>query len=285
MREIRIEKSFTNRDSDSLNRYLSEINKIDLISADEEVRLSRKIKLGDEQAYEKLVKANLRFVISCAKKYQGVGLSLGDLVSEGNLGLMKAARMFDESKGFKFISYAVWWIRQAMLSAISEHMRMIRLPMNQILTINKIKHNAASLEQSLEREPTIEELAEVMETESDIIAKTLGQDGHMKSLDEKVSEDSDLDIGGGLADPNTLDADHLVIKSSLGVEAERLLASLGKRDANILRQIMGIGGEGPMTLEEVAIRNDLSKERVRQIRASTISQLRKANLTRLKEYI
>ena len=283
MREIRIEQSFTNREEDSLNRYLYDISKVHLNSTEEEGRLARKIKAGDQHALDKLVRANLRFVISVAKKYQGQGLPLSDLLNEGNIGLLKAAGMFDETKGFKFISYAVWWIRQAIMLGISEQLRIIRVPMNQILAIQKIRKEQELLEQQLEREPTPEELALVTELKESAIIEHLYRKKTTTSLDEKVNSETDLDLTDVLKDPNMQAADEQIVYESMQKDISRLLGVLKKREQKIISELYGLGGS-VMTMDEVAEKNDLSRERIRQIRTDSLAKLRQYAPQRLAEY-
>jgi len=283
MREIRIEQSFTNREEDSLNRYLCDISKVRLLSMEEEVLLAGKIKAGDQHALDKLVRANLRFVISVAKKYQGQGVPLSDLINEGNIGLLKAARMFDQSKGFKFISYAVWWIRQAIMLCISEQLRMIRVPMNQILAVQRIRKEQELLEQRLERDPTPQELATVTELKESAIIEHLYRNKTTASLDAKVNTETDLDLTGILADPNMLAADQQIIYQSMQQDITRLMSILKEREQKIISELYGLHGPA-MTIDEVAQKNDLSRERIRQIRADSLAKLRQHAPRRLAEY-
>lgn len=284
MREIKIDQSYTKRDEDSLNRYLTDISKIPMISAEEEVQLARRIKQGDQPAVQRLVRANLRFVISVAKKYQGQGLPLSDLVNEGNIGLITAARKFDETKGFKFISYAVWWIRQGIMNAMSEHTRMVRVPMNQILAVQKIRKQQTELEQRLEREPTLSELAEAAEIGEMAVAEHLDRHKTTKSLDEKIAEDTELDLAGILSDPNMVAADEQMNCESVKEDIRRLLGVLKKREQKIIIELFGLGGTPELSLEDVARRNDLSRERVRQLKSSSIEKLKYHASLRLTEH-
>jgi len=278
MRQLKISKSITNRDSASLERYLQEIGREDLITAEEEVILARKIKQGDTNALEKLTKANLRFVVSVAKQYQNQGLTLADLINEGNLGLIKAAERFDETRGFKFISYAVWWIRQSILQAIAEQSRIIRLPLNKVGSLNKINKAFSELEQKYEREPTPDELAGILNLEIDEVRSTMGVAGRHVSMDAPFvngEENSLLDV---LENPNTDYADrHVSYSESLRCEVERTLSSLGSKQAEVLKLYFGIGMEQPLSLEDIAQRYDLTRERVRQIKDKAIDRLKAGN--------
>lgn len=288
MREIKITASVTNRSDESLRRYLHDIGKIDLLDPSEEVILARKIKAGDHAAEERLIKANLRFVVSCAKKYQHTSLSLQDLISEGNFGLIRAARLFDETRGFKFISYAVWWIRQAMLNAINEYTRIVRLPMNQQLGIGQINNIAQKLEQQLERDPTLNELAEAMDKTPGQIADFIQVNGRVKYLEDQLP--------GGDSDEHTL-MDHLASSDvdqigqwmhaeMLNYEVENLLGKVNPREQQILKLAFGLKGHTRMENEDIAEEMDLSKERVRQILKNAILKLADdPQVNRLKEYV
>jgi len=273
MRQLKITPSITNRDSHSLDQYLNDISKIDMVTPEEEATLTRLIRGGDEAALHKLTRANLRFVVSVSKKFQNQGLSLNDLISEGNLGLIKAAYRFDETKGFKFISYAVWWIRQGMMQAIAEKSRVIRLPVNQIGSISGINKTYARLEQELEREPSVEEVAEAMEKTVDRIADVISISKRTASLDAPFgneSENSLLDtIASGV---NT--TDDALLKESVSVTIGKVLNTLTERERSILALFFGIGYSQPYTLEEIGDRFSLTRERVRQIKDKALHNLR-----------
>ncbi len=289
MRQLKITASITSRENDSLEKYLSEIARIELISPEEEVELAKKIKLGDEEALEKLTKANLRFVVSVAKQYQGHGLTLSDLINEGNVGLIKAAQRFDETKGFKFISYAVWWIRQSIMLAIVEQSRLVRLPLNKAGNYAKINKIASQLEQEFEREPTLEELAEIMHMkESEIQEITMNGTRHM-SIDAPVNNnDSDE---GSMADliadnDKSSEPDLSVLSQSLKDEIALVLKVISPREAEVVSAYYGINGFNQMNMDEIAARFDLTKERVRQIKERAIRRLRKATTSKLlKSYL
>lgn len=288
MRDIKITVSVTNRNEDSLRRYLHDIGKIDLLDASEEVLLARKIKAGDRSAEERLIKANLRFVVSCAKKYQSTNLSLQDLISEGNFGLIKAARLFDETRGFKFISYAVWWIRQAMITAINEYTRIVRLPMNQQLGIAQINNIAQKLEQELERDPSLDELAEAMDKTPAQVADFIYVNSRIKYLDDQLP--------GGDSDNHTLmehipsqDVDHVgqwMHREMLSYQIDNLLLKVSSREQQILKLAFGLKGHTRMENEDIAAEMDLSKERVRQIIKNAIDKLGKdPQIKKLKQYV
>lgn len=287
MRQLKISASITSRETESLEKYLNEISKLQMISPEEEVELAKKIKLGDERALEKLTTANLRFVVSVAKQYQGQGLTLSDLINEGNVGLIKAAQRFDETKGFKFISYAVWWIRQSIMLAIVEQSRLVRLPLNKVGSYTKLNKLAHKLEQEFEREPTLEELAEVLHLkESDIKDLTLGSAKHV-SMDAPISNDGEegtmLDL---LEDDGKENPDKALTLDSLREEIARVLSMLTHREAEILAAYYGLNGFQPMNLEEIAERFDLTRERVRQIKERAIRRLRKVTTSKtLKTYL
>ena len=283
---MRIVKQFTNRESQSLDRYLQDISKVKLLSPEEEIELAVKIKKGDEQAMEILTKANLRFVVSVAKQYQNQGLSLGDLINEGNVGLIKAARRFDETRGFKFISYAVWWIRQSILQALAEQSRIVRLPLNRIGALNRIGKAYSSLKQEFEREPSSEELANELEMDIEEISDTMKLSGKQISVDAPFSdgeENSLLDILENVQQPAP---DNQLITESLKVEIRNALASLPEREAEVLRLYFGIDVEYAMTLEEIGERFNLTRERVRQIKEKAIRRLRHTSKSKnLKSYL
>jgi RNA polymerase primary sigma factor len=287
MRQLKISKSITNRDSASLERYLQEIGHVELLTADEEVELARRIKAGDNTALEKLTKANLRFVVSVAKQYQSQGLTLPDLINEGNLGLIKAAERFDETRGFKFISYAVWWIRQSILQALAEQSRIVRLPLNKVGSLNKINKAFAQLEQDFEREPAPEELANLLNIEVDEVRTTLGMAGRHVSMDApfaNAEENSLLDV---IENHDAEPADrHVAYRESLRNEIERSLASLTDKQAEVLKLYFGIGIEHPLSLEDIGARFDLTRERVRQIKDKAIQRLKSNNRCKLlKSYL
>lgn len=287
MRQLKISKSITNRDSASLERYLQEISRVDLITADEEVVLARKIRQGDTNALERLTKANLRFVVSVAKQYQNQGLTLADLINEGNVGLIKAAERFDETRGFKFISYAVWWIRQSILQAIAENSRIIRLPLNKVGSLNKINKAFADLEQKYEREPTPDELAGLLNIEIDEVRSTLGVAGRHVSMDAPFvngEENSLLDV---LENTNSEQADrHVGYSESLCLEVHRTLSVLSAKQSEILKLYFGIGVEQPLSLEDIGNRYDLTRERVRQIKDKALQRLKSADKCKLlKSYL
>ncbi len=287
MRQLKITKQVTNRDTISLDKYLQEISKVDLITAEEEVELAQRIRQGDEKALEKLTKANLRFVVSVAKQYQNQGLSLPDLINEGNLGLIKAAKRFDETKGFKFISYAVWWIRQSILQALSEQARIIRLPLNKIGSINRLNKAFAELEQRYEREPTIEELATFLEIKPSEIKDTLRNNTRPLSVDAPLSEDEDSNNLLDVLDKNDIPRpDSRLINESLVHEFERALSTLSYREAAIIKMYYGIAGFPQMTLEEIGEQLELTRERVRQIKEKAIRRLKHSSRSKLlKAYL
>jgi RNA polymerase primary sigma factor len=282
MRQLKITKSITNRESQSLEKYLQEIGKVELIPAEEEVSLAVRIRLGDQKAMERLVKSNLRFVVSVAKQYQNQGLSLPDLINEGNLGLIKAALRFDETRGFKFISYAVWWIRQSILQALAEQSRIVRLPLNKVGLTNRIVRAFQQLEQELEREPTPEELAELLHVELDEVAAALNVNNRHISMDTPVSDEEDTTLVDILENPNADKADvHLEHHESLKTEILRSLKTLSQRQKEVLCYFFGIGLEDPLTLEDIGRKYNLTRERVRQIKDKAISRLQSANRCRL----
>ncbi len=280
MRQLKISKSITNRESASLDKYLQEISKYDLISVDEEVELARRIKKGDKEAMEKLIRANLRFVVSVAKQYQNQGLSLPDLINEGNLGLIKAAEKFDETRGFKFISYAVWWIRQSIMQAINEQSRIVRLPLNQVSSLTKYKKAIQDFEQKYHRKPTEEELAELLETTEEKIKKTASASGKAISVDAPFVEDEDNTLLDVLVNEDAERADEKLMKESLRIEIERALATLTERERDIIKLSFGIGTE-PISLEEIGERYNLTRERVRQIREKALKKLRNTSRSKI----
>ena len=273
MRQLKITKSITNRESPSLDKYLQEIGKYELISMDEEVELEQRIKRGDQRALEKLTKANLRFVVSVAKQYQNQGLSLPDLINEGNLGLMKAAEKFDETRGFKFISYAVWWIRQAILAALAEQSRIVRLPLNQVGMLNKMSKVGSKFEQENQRAPSPEEIASIMNLPKDKVVESLRVSGRHVSIDAPFVEGEDNSLLDVLPNPDSAKADTSLMQESLSLEIERALAQLTKREGEIIRYFFGIGRR-EKTLEEISEELGLTRERVRQIKEKAIRRLR-----------
>lgn len=287
MRQLKITKSITNRESQSLEKYLQEIGKVELISPEEEVRLARKIKLGDQAALDKLTKSNLRFVVSVAKQYQNQGLSLPDLINEGNLGLIKAAQRFDETRGFKFISYAVWWIRQSILQALAEQSRIVRLPLNKVGLTNKIQKAFSQLEQEFEREPSPEELAELLELETEEVSATLGIAARHVSMDTPLSEGEDNTLVDVLANPNAEMANaNIEHKESLKQEIERSMRMLTERQKEVICYFFGIGVDHPMSLEDIGEKFNLTRERVRQIKDKAITKLRTNSRSReLRGYL
>ncbi|HEX7583200.1 MAG TPA: RNA polymerase sigma factor RpoD/SigA [Prolixibacteraceae bacterium] len=285
MRQLKITKSITNRESASLDKYLQEIGKEELITVEEEVELAQRIKKGDQAALEKLTRANLRFVVSVAKQYQNQGLSLPDLINEGNLGLIKAAEKFDETRGFKFISYAVWWIRQSILQALAEQSRIVRLPLNQVGSLNKINKAFSKFEQENERKPSPEELADALELPADKVADTLRVSGRHISVDAPFVEGEDNSLLDVLINNDSPNADRALMMESLAKEIERALATLTERESDIIRMFFGIGCQ-EMTLEEIGERFGLTRERVRQIKEKAIRRLRHTSRSKLlKTYL
>ncbi len=287
MRQLKITKSITNRESQSLEKYLQEIGKVDLLTPEEEVDLAKKIKEGDKEALEKLTQSNLRFVVSVAKQYQNQGLSLSDLINEGNLGLIKAAQRFDETRGFKFISYAVWWIRQSILQALAEQSRIVRLPLNKVGSLNKINRAFAALEQEFEREPTPEEIATLLELPVEEIETTLGVASRHVSMDAPFVDGEDNSLLDILENPNAIEADaHLEYGESLRREIERSLSTLTSRQKDVLKLYFGIGIEHPVSLEDIGDMLGLTRERVRQIKDKAIGKLRENSRSKLlKHYL
>ncbi len=282
MRQLKITKSITNRESQSLEKYLQEIGKVDLLTPEEEVELAKSIKEGDKEALERLTKANLRFVVSVAKQYQNQGLSLSDLINEGNLGLIKAAQRFDETRGFKFISYAVWWIRQSILQALAEQSRIVRLPLNKVGSLNKINRAFAALEQEYEREPTTEEIAKLLEISVEEIETTLGVASRHVSMDAPFVDGEDNSLLDVLENSNTPDTDlNLEYGESLKKEIERSLDTLTARQKSVLKLYFGIGLEHPVSLEDIGDMFDLTRERVRQIKDKAIAKLRENSRSKL----
>ena len=286
MRQLKITKQVTNRETASLDKYLQEIGKVDLISADEEVELAQRIKDGDEIALEKLTKANLRFVVSVAKQYQNQGLSLPDLINEGNLGLIKAAKRFDETRGFKFISYAVWWIRQSILQALAEQSRIVRLPLNKIGSINKINKTYASLEQKYEREPSADEIANVLEISANDVRESQRNSGRHISMDAPLVDGEDSNLYDVIMSGESPNPDDSLINDSLRTEIERSLTTLTDREADVIRLYFGLGSKHAMTLEEIGEKFDLTRERVRQIKEKGIRRLKHTSRSKiLKTYL
>ena len=278
MRQLKITKSITNRESQSLEKYLQEIGKVELISSEEEVRLAALIRQGDQKSLDRLTKANLRFVVSVAKQYQNQGLSLPDLINEGNLGLIKAAQRFDETRGFKFISYAVWWIRQSILQALAEQSRIVRLPLNKVGLTNRIQKAFSQLEQQFEREPSPEELAELLEMDLDEVSASLSISSRHVSMDTPISEGEDGTLLDVLENPNADKTDgELDHKESLKTEIDRSLKTLTERQKEVICYFFGIGVDHPMSLEDIGERFNLTRERVRQIKDKAITKLRTTN--------
>jgi RNA polymerase primary sigma factor len=287
MRQLKITKSITNRESQSLEKYLQEIGKVDLLTPEEEVELAKRIKKGDEIALEKLTKANLRFVVSVAKQYQNQGLSLSDLINEGNLGLIKAAQRFDETRGFKFISYAVWWIRQSILQALAEQSRIVRLPLNKVGSLNKINRAFSELEQNYEREPSADELAEQLEISPEEVETTLAVASRHVSVDAPFVEGEDNSLLDVLENDKTPETDEdLDYTQSLSKEINRSLSSLTERQCDVIKLYYGIGLKHPMSLEDIGDKFGLTRERVRQIKDKAINKLRTTNRSKLlKNYL
>ena len=287
MRQLKITKSITNRESQSLEKYLQEIGKVELISPEEEVKPAIRIKQGDQKALDKLTKANLRFVVSVAKQYQNQGLTLPDLINEGNLGLIKAAQRFDETRGFKFISYAVWWIRQSILQALAEQSRIVRLPLNKVGLTNRIQKAYSKLEQEFEREPSAEELAEILELDIEEVSSTLGIGGRHISVDTPLSEGEDNTLIDVLENPNAERAEmNIEHKESLKLEIDRSLKTLTERQKEVICFFFGIGVDHPMSLEDIGERFNLTRERVRQIKDKAITKLRSNSRSKmLRSYL
>ncbi|SMD45026.1 MULTISPECIES: RNA polymerase sigma factor RpoD/SigA [Aquiflexum] len=286
MRQLKISKQITNRESQSLDKYLQEIGKVDLLTADEEVVLAKRIREGDQLALEKLTKANLRFVVSVAKQYQNQGLSLGDLINEGNLGLIKAAQRFDETRGFKFISYAVWWIRQSILQALAEQSRIVRLPLNRVGSLNKISKTFSELEQKFEREPSPEELAEVLEVTAGEVVDTMKISGRHVSMDAPFVQGEENSLLDVLENDGDEKPDDGLMTDSLRKEVQRALSTLTQREADVITLYFGLNGEHAMTLEEIGEKFNLTRERVRQIKEKAIRRLRHTSRSKtLKPYL
>ena len=286
MRQLKITKQVTNRETASLDKYLQEIGRVDLITAEEEVELAKRIKEGDHPALERLVKANLRFVVSVSKQYQNQGLTLPDLINEGNLGLIKAAQRFDETRGFKFISYAVWWIRQSILQALAEQSRIVRLPLNKIGSINKINKTYAFLEQSHERPPSAEEIANELDMTINDVKESMKNSGRHVSMDAPLVEGEDSNLYDVLRSGESPNPDKELIHESLRTEIERALETLTPREADVIKLYFGLGNHHPMTLEEIGETFDLTRERVRQIKEKAIRRLKHTSRSKiLKTYL
>ena len=286
MRQLKITKQVTNRETASLDKYLQEIGRVDLITADEEVELAQRIKAGDVAALEKLTKANLRFVVSVAKQYQNQGLTLPDLINEGNLGLIKAAQRFDETRGFKFISYAVWWIRQSILQALAEQSRIVRLPLNKIGSINKINKMYAYLEQANERVPSAEEMARELDMSVNDVKESMKNAGRHISMDAPLVEGEDSNLYDVIRSNESPNPDKSLILDSLRTEIERALETLTPREADVIRLYFGLGDQHAMTLEEIGETFDLTRERVRQIKEKAIRRLKHTSRSKiLKTYL
>jgi RNA polymerase primary sigma factor len=286
MRQLKIFKQITNRESQSLDKYLQEIGRIDLITADDEVRLTQRIREGDQSALDKMVKANLRFVVSVAKQYQNQGLTLGDLINEGNVGLVKAAMRFDETRGFKFISYAVWWIRQCILQALAEQSRVVRLPLNRVSTLNKLNRTFSSLEQKFQRDPSPEEIAEVMEIAPEEIFETVQMGNRQVSIDAPFRSGEDGDMLDILEDESEESPDSMLIHSSLSEDVQRSISTLTKREADVILRYYGLNGNQAMSLEEIGEHLNITRERVRQIKEKSLRRLRHTSRSSiLKHYL
>lgn len=286
MRQLKITHSITNRDIKSLDKYLQDICSEELLTPEQEVELAQKIKNGDQEALDKLTRANLRFVVSVAKQYQNQGLSLPDLINEGNLGLIKAAKRFDETRGFKFISYAVWWIRQSILQAIAENSRIVRLPSNQLGALNKLKKEISKLEQDLERPPTEEEISEILGIPEDKIKQILGIAGKHVSIDAPLLADEDVNFVDVLPNEDTPDTDDKLMKESLSLEIERALSTLTEYEREVIKMYFGIGLAHPLSLDEIAMKFNLTRERVRQIKEKGIKRLKTSSKSKnLKAYL
>ncbi|HYG16990.1 MAG TPA: RNA polymerase sigma factor RpoD/SigA [Bacteroidia bacterium] len=286
MRQLKISKQFTNRENKSLDKYLNEISKVPMIDAQEEVELARRIREGDQVALEKLVNANLRFVVSVSKQYQNQGLTLGDLINEGNLGLIKAAKRFDETRGFKFISYAVWWIRQSILQALADQSRIVRLPLNKVGSIGRIGNIAAELEQKLEREPTAEEIANALEIPTAEVENALRTSGRHLSIDAPLAEGEDNTLLGVLDNNDEPHPDLHLINESLQKEINRVISTLSEKERDVLKYYYGLDGGPAHTLEDISEKVGLTRERVRQIKEKALRRLRKSSKSKiLKSYL
>ncbi len=286
MRQLKISKSITNRETASLDKYLQDIGREELITAEEEVELARRIKSGDDKALEKLVKANLRFVVSVAKQYQNQGLSLPDLINEGNLGLIKAAQRFDETRGFKFISYAVWWIRQSILQALAEQSRLVRLPLNQVGSLNKIKKATSRLEQEFERPPSVEEIAKKLDIPEHKLDKALRITTRYVSMDAPIAEDEDTKFLDVFVSEDTPRTDNNLMRESLNKEIQRSLSTLTEKESDVINLYYGIGMNHGLTLDEIGAKFNLTRERVRQIKEKAIRRLKHTSRSKLlKAYL
>jgi RNA polymerase primary sigma factor len=286
MRQLKISKQITNRESQSLDKYLQEIGKVDLITSDEEVELAKRIREGDQVALERLTKANLRFVVSVAKQYQNNGLTLGDLINEGNLGLIKAAKRFDETRGFKFISYAVWWIRQSIMQALAEQSRIVRLPLNRVGSLNKISKTFSELEQKFQREPSPEELADVLDISIEEVADTMKISGRHVSMDAPFAQGEENSLLDVLENDSEETPDSGLIIDSLRKEVQRALSTLTLREADVISFYFGLNGEQAMTLEEIGEKFNLTRERVRQIKEKATRRLRHSSRSKaLKAFL
>lgn len=286
MRQLKISKSITNRETASLDKYLADIGKEELISADEEVQLAQRIRQGDQAALEKLCKANLRFVVSVAKQYQNQGLGLPDLINEGNVGLIKAARRFDETRGFKFISYAVWWIRQSILQALAEQSRIVRLPLNQVGSLSKMSKASIKLEQRFERSPSLDELAAELELPQQKVAETLRMSSRIISMDAPIDHDDETKLVDVFVNEDTPETDENLIRESLSHEVQRSLSTLTDKEREIINMFYGIGHPHSYTLEEIGSMFDLTRERVRQIKEKAIRRLKHSSRSKLlKSYL
>jgi RNA polymerase primary sigma factor len=286
MRQLKISKQITNRESQSLDKYLQEIGRVDLITAEVEVELAKRIREGDQVALEKLTKANLRFVVSVAKQYQNNGLTLGDLINEGNLGLIKAAKRFDEKRGFKFISYAVWWIRQSIMQALAEQSRIVRLPLNRVGSLSKISKTFSELEQKFQREPSTEEVAEMIGVTIEEVQNNLKVSGRHVSMDAPFAQGEENSLLDVLTDANESTPDSALISNSLTMEVQRALATLTEREAQVLGLYFGLNNNTAMTLEEIGEKFKLTRERVRQIKEKATRRLRHTSRSKtLKSYL
>jgi RNA polymerase primary sigma factor len=286
MRQLKISKQITNRESQSLDKYLQEIGKVDLITAEQEVELAKRIKAGDQIALEKLTKANLRFVVSVAKQYQNNGLTLGDLINEGNVGLIKAATRFDETRGFKFISYAVWWIRQSIMQALAEQSRIVRLPLNRVGSLNKISRTFSELEQKFQREPSPEEIAEILDITADEVRENLSVGGRQVSVDAPFANGEESSLLDVLESTSEVTPDSSLLEDSLRKEVQRALATLTQREAEVISYYFGLNGEQALTLEEIGEKFNLTRERVRQIKEKATRRLRHSSRSKsLKAYL
>ena len=286
MRQLKITKSITNRETKSLEKYLQDISREGMITAEEEVELAKRIKQGDEKALEELVRANLRFVVSVSKQYQNQGLTLPDLINEGNLGLIKAARKFDETRGFKFISYAVWWIRQSILQALAEQSRIVRLPLNQVGSLNKINRTLSKLEQEFERVPSASEIADNLDISEDKVADSMKISGRHVSVDAPFKEGEDHGLLDVLSEENSPQTDHNVMRESLLLEIDRSLNTLADRESDVIKLFYGIGMKHALTLDEIGDKFELTRERVRQVKEKAIKKLRQNSRSKLlKAYL